>query len=139
MVYNRDTRLPIEMEFQSYVSDSDDLQPMDPQSNELEKRSKVMEDTQNKIIYMRRQKQTSSKLRIVKRNSMINVDVLHCLNVATRSCTRTWRGMTEKVAGLLKDGMVHIRFSSAWGKNTYKLQNSDGVALQKKTNGCNLK
>ena len=45
--------------------------------------------------------------------------------------------MTEKVAALLKNGMVHTR--ECLEKNTYKLQNSDGVALQKKSNGCNLK
>ena len=49
MLYNRDARLPNEMEFQSYVSDSDDLEPVDPQCNELAKRSKVMEVIQNKM------------------------------------------------------------------------------------------
>ena len=49
MLYNRDARLHIEMEFQSSVSDSDGLKPVDPQCNELEKRSKVMENIQNKM------------------------------------------------------------------------------------------
>ena len=40
--------LPIEMEFQSSVSDSDDLEPVDTQCNELEK-CKVMEYIQNKM------------------------------------------------------------------------------------------
>ena len=79
VLYNRDARLPIEMEFQRSVSDSDDSEPVDPQCTELEKRSKVMEDIQKRM------------------------------------------------------------YENAWGKNTYKLKNSDGVALQKKANGCNLK
>ena len=71
---------------------------------------------------MRRQKETSSKLRIVKRNNMMNANIL----VLHKNLVRNHR----------KCGRFIER---CFEKNTYKLQNSDGVALQKKANGCNLK
>ena len=119
------------------MSDYDDLEPVDPQCNELEKLSKVMEDIQNKMYEKAKRNVQQAQDRQKKQYDKRRCPTLFICG--------------DKVLhkNLVRNDRKGGRFTERWngpytilecfGKNTYKLQNSDGVALQKKATGCNLK
>ena len=125
------------MEFQSSVSDSDDLEPMDPQSNELEKRSKVMEDIQNKMY-----KKAKTNIQQAQDRQKKQYDKRRCPTLFKCGDKVLHKNMVRndrKGGRFIERWNGPYRILECLGKNTYRLQNSDGVALQKKANGCNLK
>ena len=125
------------MEFQRSVSDSDYSEPVDPQCTELEKRSKVMEDIQKRMYEKAKRNIKQAQDRQKKQYDKRRCPILFKYG--------------DKVLhkNLLRNDRKGGRFIERWngpysileclGENTYKLKNSDGVALQKKANGCNLK
>ena len=96
------------------MSDSDDSEPVDPQCTELEKRSKVMEDIQKRMYEKAKRNIKQAQDRQKKQYDKRRCPIL--FKYGDKVLHKNLLRNDRKVAGLLKGGMVHTRFSSAWGK-----------------------